>query len=405
MQDLIIILNALYELTEVEEINFAKGLVLSYEDGNDLGLLKNAAELAFSENNAKPDFLVSDRFQKRGDLENTYLQILLDFLEDEDKRMNLSISEFRDIKGILNSEDDSQTDFFKDLSYLILKATPNANQFSLLREGLTGFKKNKSKALSDLLKFFNRDRNLESLEELRKALMHLPNIKDFLNYFLKFLSLKTNRPVFHDLRKALSDIDISILVPALSHGQIQSKKWLLEEWSKIQDEPINMTYVLGGWLGILPLMHFETSYTLSKKFRNFDIDPKAIQFSERICKHLVQDDWKYKGVVMDLYEMKYDLTEYETTKADGSIEKFVERADVIINTSCEHLDDFELWLSKIPFGTRLILQSNNFFAEPTHVNCVESLQAFKEQAHLSDLQFSGTLDLNHYQRFMLIGVR
>ncbi len=405
MQDLIIILNALYELTEVEEINFAKGLVLSYEDGNDLGLLKNGAELAFSENNATSDFLVSDRFQKRGDLENTYLQIFLDFLCDNESQVTLSIPEFRTLMNQVAPTEDQKTWSFKDLSHSLAKISSASDRFYLLRESILGINKDKSKALSDLVKFANFSKNSEALEELRKALMHLPNIKDFLNYFLKFLNLKTDRPVFHDLRKALSDIDISILVPALSHGQIQSKKWLLEEWSKIQDEPIDMSYVLGGWLGILPLMHFEKSYNLSKKFRNFDIDPKAIQFSERICKHLVQDDWKYKGVVMDLYEMNYELTEYETAKADGSMEKFVERADVIINTSCEHLDDFELWLSKIPFGTRLILQSNNFFAEPTHVNCVGSLQAFKEQAHLSDLQFSGTLDLNHYQRFMLIGIR
>ena len=37
-------------------------------------------------------------------------------------------------------------------------------------------------------------------------------------------------------------------------------------------------------------------------------------------------------------------------------------ADVIINTSCEHItqDQYNLWLSGMPYNGLLVLQSNNY---------------------------------------------
>jgi trans-aconitate methyltransferase len=78
-------------------------------------------------------------------------------------------------------------------------------------------------------------------------------------------------------------------------------------------------------------------------------------------------------------------------------------ADLVINTSCEHIADIRAWLSLLPPGSRVLLQSNNYFSEPTHINCVETLDAFIAQAGLSAIAFSGSLPMKKYTRFMLIG--
>ena len=54
-------------------------------------------------------------------------------------------------------------------------------------------------------------------------------------------------------------------------------------------------------------------------------------------------------------------------------------ADLVINTSCEHIADLPAWLSLLPRGTQVLLQSNDYFSEPTHINCVPTLEAFSEQ--------------------------
>ena len=36
--------------------------------------------------------------------------------------------------------------------------------------------------------------------------------------------------------------------------------------------------------------------------------------------------------------------------------------DLVINTSCEHLPDFDRWWKRIPAGQQVVLQSNDYFA-------------------------------------------
>ena len=53
----------------------------------------------------------------------------------------------------------------------------------------------------------------------------------------------------------------------------------------------------------------------------------------------------------------------------------------------------------------MTVQSNNYFGEPDHLNCVSSLEEFKRQAPLSHVGYQGELELPNYTRFMLIGAR
>jgi hypothetical protein len=78
-------------------------------------------------------------------------------------------------------------------------------------------------------------------------------------------------------------------------------------------------------------------------------------------------------------------------------------ADVIVNTSCEHItqDQYDLWISGVPYNSLLVLQSNNYHIDE-HVRVAESLDEFKKQSRIN-VFWSGELELPLYKRFMLIG--
>jgi hypothetical protein len=79
-------------------------------------------------------------------------------------------------------------------------------------------------------------------------------------------------------------------------------------------------------------------------------------------------------------------------------------ADVIINTSCEHIsqDQYDLWLSGMPYNSLLVLQSNNYNI-PEHVRTADSLDIFKQQCGDIDILWAGELKLPLYTRWMIIG--
>jgi hypothetical protein len=79
-------------------------------------------------------------------------------------------------------------------------------------------------------------------------------------------------------------------------------------------------------------------------------------------------------------------------------------ADVIINTSCEHIsqEDYDTWLSNLPMERIIVLQSTNFNIDE-HIRPTRSLEEFEHQSHLSNILFKGELELINYNRFMIIG--
>ena len=144
---------------------------------------------------------------------------------------------------------------------------------------------------------------------------------------------------------------------------------------------------MGGWIGILPAMLFDDARFEIKAISSFDIDPSVAPVAEKLNRKLAGDA-DFAAHTADMYELDY-------TGPNAP--------DLVINTSCEHIEDLPKWLSLLPKGCRVMLQSNNYTSEPTHVNCVESVDELTQQANLSDLSYAGALELPRYTRFMLIG--
>jgi hypothetical protein len=79
-------------------------------------------------------------------------------------------------------------------------------------------------------------------------------------------------------------------------------------------------------------------------------------------------------------------------------------ADVVINTSCEHItqEQYERWLSNQPGDAVFVLQSNNYFDLDEHIRCSIDLTDFTKMSKIKPY-FRGTFPTSKYERYMLIG--
>lgn len=207
----------------------------------------------------------------------------------------------------------------------------------------------------------------------------------------------------HNLCNAMAKFPGAKLSEALSRQQIVSKKWALEMTHATLGESLGLVFVMGGWYGVLPAMMFESGNFRDLRMRSFDVDPSCAPIADTLNRPWVIDGWRFKAATADMYDLDYQLSHYQTIRADGSVCELRETPALIINLACEHLPDFGRWLERLPRQIPLVLQSNNFFSAPDHCNCVNSLEEFKAQAGLSNILFQGALPLEDYTRFMLIG--
>jgi hypothetical protein len=192
---------------------------------------------------------------------------------------------------------------------------------------------------------------------------------------------------------------------ALSQGQIKSKVWLIKELEKL-DLNLGTIFLCAGWYAILATMLFESNCKIDK-IRSFDIDPDCIEIAEIFNKLFVLDNWKFKAITEDIFNIDYFQHTWQTySKTNNRTSRpITDSPTTIINTSCEHISDFNEWYSKIPNGKIVVLQTNNYFEIEEHVNCSESLEKFADNTPMETVLFSGELELPKYTRFMRIGFR
>ncbi len=225
-----------------------------------------------------------------------------------------------------------------------------------------------------------------------------------------------NKPFIANLKNTMRNYPDVDFTDALSIGQIKSKSWLIAQLHYQTGEGYlpgdGMVWILGGWYGTLAAMMFEPCSYINvfsanfhnMKIRSFDIDPECAVIADSINKSpWVMDNWQFKATTKDMNQINYNGYQYSTLRADGSPVELYETPDVIINTSCEHLLNFQYWWDLIPEGMLCALQSNNFHGEEGHVNCIESLNEFELDASFSKILYSGELEFEKYTRYMIIG--
>ena len=188
-----------------------------------------------------------------------------------------------------------------------------------------------------------------------------------------------------------------------SRGQIKSKLWIVKELTKLNLD-LGTVFLCAGWYATLATMLFESKIKIDK-IRSFDIDPNCRSIAETFNKPWVKDSWKFKSSTKDIMDINYVHDVYEVIKFDGSQCPLDDTPDTIINTSCEHINNFEEWYAKIPDGKLVILQTNNYFEIEEHVNCVNGLAEFSIQTPMTTVLYEGELPLDMYIRYMRIGIK
>lgn len=164
-------------------------------------------------------------------------------------------------------------------------------------------------------------------------------------------------------------------------GQLKSKEWLIKNLRPHVKKFVTVD-IHGGWVGVLASMLFQSDIPVLN-IRSIDIDPTCEPIAVNMNK-IEEMVGKFCAVTSDMCVIRSD-------------------AEVIINTSCEHItqDQYDLWLSGHPHNSLLVLQSNNYNI-PEHVRIADNLEQFKQQCHINVL-WAGELELPLYKRFMIIG--
>ena len=164
-------------------------------------------------------------------------------------------------------------------------------------------------------------------------------------------------------------------------GQLKSKEWLISNLRKHVNRFVTVD-IHGGWVGVLASMLFQSEVPVLN-IRSIDIDPTCEPIANMMNK-AEEMVGKFRAVTADMCSIRSD-------------------ADVIINTSCEHItqDQYDLWISGVPYNSLLVLQSNNYNI-PEHVRVAKNLEEFKTQCGIKVL-WAGELELPLYTRFMIIG--
>ena len=164
-------------------------------------------------------------------------------------------------------------------------------------------------------------------------------------------------------------------------GQLKSKEWLITNLRKNVNTFVSID-IHGGWVGVLASMLFQSDIYINN-IRSIDIDPTCESIATMMNKQ-EEITGRFRAVTADMCEIQSD-------------------ADVIINTSCEHItqDQYNLWLSGHSQNSLLVLQSNNYNI-PEHVRTVRTLEEFKSQCGINVI-WSGELVLPLYTRYMIIG--
>ena len=204
----------------------------------------------------------------------------------------------------------------------------------------------------------------------------------------------------------IKNFEGKVLTDSFSRGQLRSKIWASDTIKDLDIDLGDMVYVCAWWYGVLPAILFERNKVTN--IRSFDIDKSCSLPAETLNRSYTQNDWQFKASTMDVNNLIYTGEfMYETLKYNGDEEMITDDTPptCVINTSCEHIVDFDKWWAGIPDGMLVIMQNNDFDDEDhEHADdTVTSLEEFSKRLNVSETLYEGTLALEEYNRYMVIG--
>lgn len=210
---------------------------------------------------------------------------------------------------------------------------------------------------------------------------------EFYRDMLEGLAVYYDSTLIADIARTVASQTPPDLGVALNRNQMRGKKWLVDQLAATLGQAPGRVLILGGWYGVLAALLLNDERLNLEHVSSLDMNPECRAVAMSINRTAVKAG-RFEALTGDMLDFDYER---------------VEPGTVIVNTSCEHLPDFDAWYARVPAGSLLVLQSNDYYSLDEHVNCVPDLQAFQQQAKLSDTLFAGEIELKKCTRFMLIG--
>tara|TARA_B110001452_G_scaffold118093_1_gene97955 strand:- start:37 stop:627 length:591 start_codon:yes stop_codon:yes gene_type:complete len=173
------------------------------------------------------------------------------------------------------------------------------------------------------------------------------------------------------------------LLDSFSPNQFKSKEKLINhirDLNIISDK--SEITILGGWYGSILIPAFKEV----KKITLIDLDDNVIRIAKnRLFNHYKNVDF----ITADVFNL-------------GKHFQRVEKSDLIINTSCEHMRP----MKELNLNTKAYFayQSNNMLKIEDHINCVYDLDDFKKQLpDNAKVMIEDEIKDERGTRFLLIG--
>ena len=174
------------------------------------------------------------------------------------------------------------------------------------------------------------------------------------------------------------------LLDSYSPNQFKSKEILINHINglNILDEKSEII-ILGSWYGSILIPAFKQV----KRITAIDLDENVISIAKnRLFNH-------YKNVDFITSDV-FDKNRYGR----------IQNANLIINTSCEHMKSMNELKALENSKSYFAFQSNNMFDIPTHNNCVNNIDEFKKQMpNNAKIMIEDHIKDDRGTRFLLIG--
>lgn len=198
--------------------------------------------------------------------------------------------------------------------------------------------------------------------------------------------------------------DTDVLLPDLgdflSRGQVKSKLWLVTELAKVIEGSLGNVVFYGGWYNFNAYFLFDM-FDVNKIY-SIDLDSNVVDPCNELYRN-EKDQEKFQAVTADVNkDIKWHGKKMSVYDKVAN-QNITEQINVVINTSCEHMDN--TWFDNLPEGTFVILHQNDYFDNPQHSNCCKDIDDVKSKYPMQSIFYEGELDTHLYNRFMLIGIK
>lgn len=237
-----------------------------------------------------------------------------------------------------------------------------------------------------------------SKENVAQQLGNYRQAMDFLTHITPPIDDKlTDR--LKEIIYSYPNVDISSFVNK-ENAKVYS--WITQQMQHAFGEKyLGAIYVLGGGMGILPAMLFDTRLRF-ENIRSFDINGVCQFLADEMMSKELLADWRFKATTQDLFNVGYDEHTFITQLQNGELsDPFPEIPGTLINTNISYLKNYKDWYKMIPDMRRLILVGETGDVPKPFA----SSQNFNKQFPMSFELYTGVITYGDKQYYMKIGYK